>query len=49
MRWCRGPQDAGVWVVGGGRQSQRASVVATDWTVAYGPCPETKEVLGGFA
>lgn len=40
---------AGVWVFGGGLESQRASVVATDGTVTDGPYPETKEVLGGFA
>ena len=39
---------AGVWVFGGGLESQRASVVATDGTVTDGPYPETKEVLGGF-
>jgi hypothetical protein len=38
-----------VWVFGGGVESQRASVVATDGTVADGPYPETKAVLGGFA
>jgi hypothetical protein len=42
-------QAAGVWVFGGGLESQRASVVATDGTVIDGPYPETKEVLGGFA
>ena len=41
-------QDAGVWVFGGGLQSQRASVVATDGVVTDGPYPETKEVLGGL-
>jgi hypothetical protein len=41
-------QDAGVWVFGGGLESQRASVVATDGTVTDGPYPETKEVIGGF-
>lgn len=41
--------DAGVWVFGGGLESQRASIVATDGTVTDGPYPETKEVLGGFA
>ncbi len=40
---------AGVWVFGGGLESQRASVVATDGTVTDGPYPETKEVIGGFA
>lgn len=44
----QGPRT-GVWIVGGGRESQRASVVATDGTVADGPCRETKEVLGGLA
>ena len=41
-------KDAGVWVFGGGLESQRASVVATDGTVTDGPYPETKEVIGGF-
>jgi hypothetical protein len=40
---------AGVWVFGAGLESQRASIVATDGTVADGPYPETKEVVGGFA
>jgi hypothetical protein len=42
-------QDAGVWVFGGGLESQQASIVATDGIVTDGPYPETKEVLGGFA
>ena len=41
--------DARVWVFGGGLESQRASVVATDGTVTDGPYPETKEVIGGFS
>jgi hypothetical protein len=41
-------QNAGVWVFGGGLQSQRASIVTTDGTVTDGPYPETKEVIGGF-
>ena len=41
--------NAGVWVFGGGLESQRASVVATDGTVTDGPYPETKEVIGGFS
>ena len=45
----REAQDAGVWIFGGGLQSQRASVVATDGSVADGPYPETKEVIGGFS
>ena len=40
--------DAGVWVFGGGLESQRASIVDTDGTVTDGPYPETKEVIGGF-
>jgi hypothetical protein len=42
-------KNAGVWVFGGGVVSQRASVVATDGTVAEGPYPETKAVIGGFS
>jgi hypothetical protein len=42
-------KNAGVWVFGGGVESQRASIVATDGTVTDGPYPETKEVIGGFS
>ncbi|MFJ3983117.1 YciI family protein [Streptomyces fungicidicus] len=45
----REARDAGVWVFGGGLESQQASVVATDGTVTDGPYPETKAVLGGFS
>jgi hypothetical protein len=45
----REAKHAGVWVFGGGVVSQRASVVATDGTVADGPYPETKAVIGGFS
>jgi hypothetical protein len=45
----REARDAGVWVFGGGLESQRASVVAADGSVAEGPYPETKAVLGGFS
>lgn len=45
----REAQEAGVWVFGGGLESQRASIVGTDGVVTDGPFPETKEVLGGFA
>ncbi|KIF78191.1 hypothetical protein QR77_39190 [Streptomyces sp. 150FB] len=45
----REAQAAGVWVFGGGLESQRASVVLTDGTVTDGPYPETKAVLGGFS
>jgi hypothetical protein len=38
-----------VWIFGGGLLSQRASIVATDGTVADGPYPETKAVIGGFS
>jgi hypothetical protein len=41
-------KDAGAFVFGGGLESQRASIVATDGTVTDGPYPETKEVIGGF-
>jgi hypothetical protein len=42
----REAKDAGVFVFGGGLESQRASVVATDGTITDGPHPETKEVIG---
>ncbi len=42
-------KNAGVWVFGGGVERQRASIVATDGTVTPGPCPETKDVIGGFS
>lgn len=42
-------KNAGVWVTGGGLQRQRASIVGTDGTVADGPYPETKAVIGGFS
>ena len=41
-------QAAGVWIFGGGLQRQQASIVATDGSVADGPFPETKAVVGGF-
>ncbi|HEV2360396.1 MAG TPA: YciI family protein [Acidimicrobiales bacterium] len=44
----RDAQDAGVWVFGAGLHSQQASVVDVDGTVAQGPYPETKAVIGGF-
>ena len=45
----RAAQEAGVWVFGGGLESQRASIVSTDGMVTDGPYPETKAVIGGFA
>ena len=38
--------DAGVWVFGGGLETQKASIVATDGTVADGPYPEA---IGGMS
>jgi hypothetical protein len=37
--------NAGVWVFGGGLETQKASVVGTDGTVTDGPYPEA---IGGF-
>jgi len=48
-RVVREAKAAGVWVFGGGLERQRASIVATDGTVADGPYPETKAVIGGFS
>jgi hypothetical protein len=48
-RVVREAQEAGAWVFGGGLESQRASIVATDGMVTDGPNPETKAVIGGFA
>lgn len=45
----REAKDAGVWIFGGGVLRQQASIVATDGTVADGPFPETKAVVGGFS
>jgi hypothetical protein len=44
----RAAQEAGVWIFGGGVERQRASIVDIDGTVADGPYPETKAVIGGF-
>jgi hypothetical protein len=44
----RAAQEAGVWIFGGGVERQRASIVDTDGSVAEGPDPETKSVIGGF-
>jgi hypothetical protein len=45
----REAQEAGVWIFGGGLETQQASIVATDGTITAGPYPEKKAVLGGFA
>ena len=44
----RAAQEAGVWISGGGVESQRASIVGADGTVTDGAYPETKAVIGGF-
>ena len=38
--------DAGVWVFGGGLENQKASIVASDGTVADGPYPQA---VGGLS
>ena len=45
----RDAKAGGVWIFGGGVQRQRSSIVATDGTIADGPVPEKKAVLGGFS
>ncbi len=45
----REAKHAGVWVFGGGLQRQWATIVANDGTIADGPYPETKAVIGGFS
>ena len=42
-------KQAGAWIFGGGVLRQQASIVATDGSVADGPVPETKAVVGGFS
>ena len=42
---AREAMNAGVWVFGGGLESQRASLVATDGTLSDGSYPEA---VGGF-
>ena len=42
-------KQAGAWIFGGGVLRQQASIVATDGSVADGPVPETKAVIGGFS
>lgn len=45
----REAKTAGVWIFGGGLLRQQSSIVATDGTIADGPVPETKAVVGGFS
>jgi hypothetical protein len=47
-RVLRAAKEAGVWIFGGGVESQQASIVQIDGTVIDGPYPETKAVVGGF-
>ena len=42
---CQQAINAGVWVLGGGLETQKASIVATGGTVADGPYPLA---IGGF-
>jgi hypothetical protein len=45
----REAKAAGVWIFGGGVLRQQSTIVATDGTIASGPVPETKAVIGGFS
>lgn len=45
----REAKAAGIWIFGGGVQRQQATIVATDGTIAAGPVPEAKAVIGGFS
>lgn len=45
----RAAKEAGVWIFGAGVQRQRASIVSVDGTVADGPFPQRKAVIGGFS
>lgn len=45
----REAKASGIWIFGGGIQRQQSTVVATDGSVAAGPVPETKAVIGGFS
>jgi hypothetical protein len=42
-------QEAGVWVFGGGLESEPARIVATDGTVTDVPYPWPQPFIGGFA
>ena len=42
-------QEAGVWIFGGGIQSQQAHIVAPGGEIALGEYPESKAVVGGFS
>lgn len=44
----REAKAVGIWIFGGGIERQQASIVSIDGSVAEGPVPETKAVIGGF-
>jgi hypothetical protein len=48
-RVVREAQQCGAWVTGGGLFDQPAMIVQTDGSVAQGPWPESKAVIGGFS
>jgi len=48
-RVVREAKAAGVWIFGGGVQRQQSTMVAPDGSIAAGPVPETKAVIGGFS
>lgn len=45
----RDAKAAGAWVHGAGVHQQRATLVGTDGSIAEGPLPEAKAVIGGFS
>lgn len=45
----REAKAAGAWIFGCGVERQQSTIVATDGTIASGPAPETKAVVGGFS
>ena len=45
----RDARAAGVWIFGAGLQRQQARIVRPDGSMALGPVPETKAVIGGFS
>jgi hypothetical protein len=45
----RAAKAAGVWIFGCGLQRQQSTIVGVDGSVAGGPVPETKAVIGGFS
>ena len=45
----RKAKAAGAWIFAGGILRQQSTVVATNGSIAAGPVPETKAVIGGFS